>query len=96
MKVIEKIHESLVDEKNVVFSFEFFPLKTEDGVENLLERMDRMVTHDPAFYDALRAGQPLRQNRRHRHHKMLANREKSAWSISCDSFKPWVKLCCYS
>ncbi|KAM1990524.1 hypothetical protein ACFX15_031783 [Malus domestica] len=75
MKVIEKIHESLVDEKNVVFSFEFFPLKTEDGVENLLERMDRMVSHDPAFCDALRAGQPLRQNRRHRHHKMLVGQQ---------------------
>lgn len=51
MKVIEKIQESLVDEKKVVFSFEFFPPKTEDGVENLLERMDRMVAHGPAFCD---------------------------------------------
>ncbi|KAM1227703.1 hypothetical protein ACFX2I_006929 [Malus domestica] len=85
MKVIEKIQESLVDEKKVVFSFEFFPPKTEDGVENLLERMDRMVAHDPAFCDALRACQPLHQNRRHRHHKMLANPEKSPWSIYCNS-----------
>ncbi|KAL6222075.1 hypothetical protein ACLB2K_005467 [Fragaria x ananassa] len=48
MKVIDKILE---DEKKVVFSFEFFPPRTEDGVENLLERMDQMVAHNPAFCD---------------------------------------------
>nr|GLL26011.1 methylenetetrahydrofolate reductase 1-like [Ipomoea trifida] len=36
---------------NVVFSFEFFPPKTEDGVDNLFERMDRMVVHNPTFCD---------------------------------------------
>lgn len=51
MKVIEKIRDALVDEKKVVFSFEFFPPKTEDGVDNLFERMDRMVTHNPTFCD---------------------------------------------
>lgn len=51
MKVIDKIQEALVDEKKVVFSFEFFPPKTEDGVDNLLERMDRMVAHNPTFCD---------------------------------------------
>lgn len=35
----------------VVFSFEFFPPKTEDGVDNLFERMDRMVSHNPSFCD---------------------------------------------
>jgi len=35
----------------VVFSFEFFPPKTEEGVENLYDRMDRMVAHQPAFCD---------------------------------------------
>ncbi|KAJ6734054.1 METHYLENETETRAHYDROFOLATE REDUCTASE 1 [Salix purpurea] len=35
----------------VVFSFEFFPPKTEDGVDNLFERMDRMVFHNPSFCD---------------------------------------------
>ncbi|KVH89086.1 hypothetical protein Ccrd_008948 [Cynara cardunculus var. scolymus] len=53
MKVIEKILESTAagDAGKVVFSFEFFPPKTEDGVENLFERMERMVAHDPTFCD---------------------------------------------
>ena len=34
-----------------MFSFEFFPPKTEDGVDNLFERMDRMVAHNPSFCD---------------------------------------------
>ncbi|XP_073046544.1 probable methylenetetrahydrofolate reductase (NADH) [Primulina eburnea] len=54
MKVIEKIREAIPDNGNsdkVVFSFEFFPPKTEDGVDNLFERMERMVAHNPAFCD---------------------------------------------
>ncbi|CAL5398197.1 unnamed protein product [Camellia sinensis] len=50
MKVIEKIRESEGGDK-VVFSFEFFPPKTEDGVDNLFERMERMVIHNPSFCD---------------------------------------------
>ncbi|KAI5679495.1 hypothetical protein M9H77_00722 [Catharanthus roseus] len=50
MKVIEKINDAIAADK-VVFSFEFFPPKTEDGVENLFERMDRMVAHNPSFCD---------------------------------------------
>ncbi|CAN4126697.1 unnamed protein product [Withania somnifera] len=50
MKVIEKIQEAAKNDK-VVFSFEFFPPKTEDGVENLFERMERMVMHNPSFCD---------------------------------------------
>ncbi|KAH1046971.1 hypothetical protein J1N35_037755 [Gossypium stocksii] len=49
MKVIEKIQS--LQEGKVVFSFEFFPPKTEDGVDNLFERMDRMVAHNPSFCD---------------------------------------------
>ncbi|KAF8402446.1 hypothetical protein HHK36_013402 [Tetracentron sinense] len=49
MKVIEKIQAAA--EGQVVFSFEFFPPKTEDGVDNLFERMDRMVAHSPTFCD---------------------------------------------
>ncbi|XP_059445967.1 methylenetetrahydrofolate reductase (NADH) 2-like [Corylus avellana] len=51
MKVIEKIQAGLAEEGKVVFSFEFFPPKTDDGVDNLFERMDRMVAHNPAFCD---------------------------------------------
>ncbi|KAI8009361.1 putative methylenetetrahydrofolate reductase [Camellia lanceoleosa] len=50
MKVIEKMREAEKADK-VVFSFEFFPPKTEDGVENLFERMERMVIHNPSFCD---------------------------------------------
>ncbi|KAG4126125.1 hypothetical protein ERO13_D10G138300v2 [Gossypium hirsutum] len=49
MKVIEKIQS--LQEGKVVFSFEFFPPKTEDGVDNLFDRMDRMVAHNPSFCD---------------------------------------------
>ncbi|XP_061353076.1 methylenetetrahydrofolate reductase (NADH) 2-like [Gastrolobium bilobum] len=52
MKVIEKIRAAAAADPNrVVFSFEFFPPKTEDGVDNLFERMDRMVAHNPSFCD---------------------------------------------
>ncbi|XP_059655884.1 probable methylenetetrahydrofolate reductase (NADH) [Cornus florida] len=49
MKVIEKIRSA--GEDKVVFSFEFFPPKTDDGVDNLFERMERMVAHNPSFCD---------------------------------------------
>ncbi|XP_042514672.1 probable methylenetetrahydrofolate reductase isoform X2 [Macadamia integrifolia] len=50
MKVIEKIREAAADDR-VVFSFEYFPPKTADGVDSLFERMDRMVSHNPTFCD---------------------------------------------
>ncbi|CAL4945067.1 unnamed protein product [Urochloa decumbens] len=50
MKVIEKIQQAEADGRTV-FSFEYFPPKTEEGVENLFERMDRMVAHGPSFCD---------------------------------------------
>ncbi|KAK1379456.1 Methylenetetrahydrofolate reductase [Heracleum sosnowskyi] len=48
MKVIDKIRGSGND---VVFSFEFFPPKTDEGVDNLFEKMERMVAHNPTFCD---------------------------------------------
>nr|CAB3497720.1 unnamed protein product [Digitaria exilis] len=50
MKVIEKIQKAAADGRTV-FSFEYFPPKTDDGVDNLLERMDRMVAYGPTFCD---------------------------------------------
>ncbi|XP_057526065.1 methylenetetrahydrofolate reductase (NADH) 2-like [Amaranthus tricolor] len=50
MKVIDKI-KAAESENKTLFSFEFFPPKTEDGVENLFERMERMVAHSPSFCD---------------------------------------------
>ncbi|XP_039021395.1 methylenetetrahydrofolate reductase 1-like [Hibiscus syriacus] len=51
IKVIENIQSSPQDQGKVVFSFEFFPPKTEDGVENLFERMDQIVAHNLSFCD---------------------------------------------
>lgn len=51
MKVIEKIQAAVEGDGRTVFSFEYFPPKTEEGVENLFERMDRMVSHNPSFCD---------------------------------------------
>jgi hypothetical protein len=50
-KVIDKINNGLANHNGVVFSFEFFPPRTEEGIENLYDRMDRMVVHQPAFCD---------------------------------------------
>lgn len=50
MKIIEKINANIKDGKTF-FSFEFFPPRTEEGVENLFERLDRMVAYGPTFCD---------------------------------------------
>ncbi|CAM6087661.1 unnamed protein product [Calypogeia fissa] len=50
VKVIDKIRAADA-EGRILFSFEYFPPKTEDGVENLFERMDRMAAHQPSFCD---------------------------------------------
>ncbi|GAQ85933.1 methylenetetrahydrofolate reductase [Klebsormidium nitens] len=47
-KIIDKIKQQ---DGKVAFSFEFFPPRTEEGVENLYERMDRMAAHQPLFCD---------------------------------------------
>lgn len=50
MKIIDKINANLKDGKTF-FSFEYFPPRTEEGVENLFERLDRMVAYGPTFCD---------------------------------------------
>lgn len=50
MKIIDKINQKLKEGKTF-YSFEFFPPRTEEGVENLFERLDRMVAHAPVFCD---------------------------------------------
>ncbi|KNA25662.1 hypothetical protein SOVF_004500 isoform A [Spinacia oleracea] len=52
MKVIDKIKAAEAENKSL-FSFEYFAPKTENGVENLLETMERMVVqvHAPCFCD---------------------------------------------
>ena len=50
MKVLDKIKER-VERGETFFSFEFFPPRTDEGVLNLWERMDRMVSYQPMFCD---------------------------------------------
>uniref|UniRef100_A0A7N0VGQ5 Methylenetetrahydrofolate reductase n=1 Tax=Kalanchoe fedtschenkoi TaxID=63787 RepID=A0A7N0VGQ5_KALFE len=50
MKIIDKI-KAAQEQGKVSFSFEFFPPRTEDGVENLFDKMERMVAFNPTFCD---------------------------------------------
>jgi methylenetetrahydrofolate reductase (NADPH) len=50
MKIIDKIKKAQ-EEKRILFSFEYFPPKTPEGVKNLYERMDRMGQLEPAWID---------------------------------------------
>lgn len=50
MKIIEKINEKLKSSEQW-FSFEYFPPKTEGGIENLLERIERMSQLNPLWVD---------------------------------------------
>ena len=54
VKIIDKIQAEIAspDEDRVpFFSFEFFPPKTEAGVDNLYLRMERMTAMEPIFVD---------------------------------------------
>lgn len=50
MKIIDKMQQC-IDNKEVFYSFEFFPPKTPAGVENLYTRIDRMAALEPLFCD---------------------------------------------
>eukprot|EP00002_Diphylleia_rotans_P034882 TRINITY_DN753_c0_g1_i5.p1 TRINITY_DN753_c0_g1~~TRINITY_DN753_c0_g1_i5.p1 ORF type:complete len:471 (+),score=95.75 TRINITY_DN753_c0_g1_i5:77-1489(+) len=50
MKIVDKIRE-YQEKKEVFFSFEYFPPKTDSGVRNLYERLDRMGHYHPLFVD---------------------------------------------
>jgi methylenetetrahydrofolate reductase (NADPH) len=49
-KIIDIINQNISDNKTF-FSFEYFPPKTEKGVENLYERLERMSLYKPAWID---------------------------------------------
>jgi methylenetetrahydrofolate reductase (NADPH) len=49
-KIIKKMEECM-EEGKTFFSFEYFPPKTPDGVDNLFHRMERMVSYAPTFAD---------------------------------------------
>ena len=50
MHISPKLRQSAQDKKPT-FSFEFFPPKTAQGVQNLYDRMDRMHAFGPSFID---------------------------------------------
>ena len=50
MKISDKIVE-YTEQGKPFYSFEFFPPKTELGLKNLYDRIDRMVSLNPAFID---------------------------------------------
>lgn len=50
MKIIDKINR-LQEDKEICFSFEYFPPKTAEGVQNLYERLQRMLLLDPVWID---------------------------------------------
>lgn len=50
MKIIDKIKEHQ-QENRTFFSFEYFPPKTEEGIHNLFERLDRMASFEPLWVD---------------------------------------------
>ena len=49
-KIVENINKSIA-EKKPFYSFEYFPPKTPEGVQNLYTRIDRMCQLDPMFID---------------------------------------------
>jgi methylenetetrahydrofolate reductase (NADPH) len=49
-KIIDLINEKAAAEQ-VFYSFEFFPPKTSEGVQNLFERQAYMKTLNPLFCD---------------------------------------------
>ena len=57
MKLNEKINAAfaeggtLSNPKKTLYSFEYFPARTEAGIENLLDRIDRMGTTNPFWVD---------------------------------------------
>lgn len=50
-KIIDKINRCVAEGKTPFYSFEYFPPRTEDGVKNLYDRLDRMALLNPLFMD---------------------------------------------
>ena len=54
MKIADKLNQLKAceaDPTKVYYSFEYFPPKTESGVENLIERIERMGMTNPLWID---------------------------------------------
>eukprot|EP01098_Paradermamoeba_levis_P011692 TRINITY_DN5030_c0_g1_i1.p1 TRINITY_DN5030_c0_g1~~TRINITY_DN5030_c0_g1_i1.p1 ORF type:complete len:589 (+),score=188.41 TRINITY_DN5030_c0_g1_i1:71-1837(+) len=50
VKIIDKLNQA-IEAKKVLHSFEYFPPKTNDGVRNLYDRLDRMGLLEPCWID---------------------------------------------
>jgi methylenetetrahydrofolate reductase (NADPH) len=50
MKIIDKINKNIEEDK-LFYSFEFFPPKTENAIENIYARFDSMSDLQPLFID---------------------------------------------
>lgn len=50
VKVVDKIN-AMRQAGTPFYSFEYFPPKTEEGVDNLYQRLERMALLDPLFVD---------------------------------------------
>lgn len=50
MKIIDKIN-ACIEQNRPFFSFEYFPPKTDEGVHNLYDRLDRMASFGPTWID---------------------------------------------
>ena len=50
MKIIDKVL-SLIERREMIFSFEYFPPKTHGGTENLYVRINRMSALEPTWID---------------------------------------------
>lgn len=48
MKIHDKI-QSCIERNQLFYSFEYFPPKTQAGIENLFTRMDTMAELEPLF-----------------------------------------------
>ena len=48
MKIIDKLHSN---SDKISYSFEYFPPKTEKGIENLFNKLDNMIILKPSFVD---------------------------------------------
>jgi methylenetetrahydrofolate reductase (NADPH) len=50
-KIVDKINRRVAEGTTPFYSFEYFPPRTEDGVKNLYDRLDRMAKLNPLFMD---------------------------------------------
>ena len=76
---MEKLNDS-----SPIFSFEFFPPKTEQGKEKLLATQKKLLAKKPAFFSCtFGAGGSTRDNTRDMVNKLRAQHGDTAPHLSC-------------